>query len=228
MDLRKLPFFIVITGAIITVGLIATLKPILQYRLGPPNLPATATGMALRATSVALAATEVAIAVTRAALEGRVTPETEDGPTPQPSATPLGTGNINWDGLQLDITAVNYDAWPLVQAQNNLNEPPPAGRVMLLVTVRVTKVQGDSTEPIRLMASNFRLIEEDHRVVYTTFGEGTHCGVIPDELDGVVSREITLEGNVCFQVPEGEDNFILVYDNSGSDYPAIYLPLPSR
>ena len=42
-----------------------------------------------------------------------------------------------WDGLRVEIVDVNYDAWALVTAQNQFNDPPLAGKSMLMVTVPI-------------------------------------------------------------------------------------------
>lgn len=141
-----------------------------------------------------------------------------------PSPAVLGS-NYTWDDLLIEIVAVNKDAWPLVQANNQFNDPPAAGRRMLLITVKITSVGDPEAEPIRITQSNFKVVGDRH-VVYNTYGEETHCGVVPDALNGVVAHEHSMTGAVCVQVPEDEGNFILVYDRYTGGDPAIYIPLP--
>jgi hypothetical protein len=205
MRKRKLVFFLIVGSALVLVGVVLASKELPGTWFGPPDLDATATVVALRST-------EIAIAVTEATL-------TPGAPVP----TVLGS-NYTWDDLLIEIVAVNEDAWPLVQANNSLNDPPAAGRRMLLITVKITSVGDPEAEPIRIVQSNFKVIGDRH-VVYNTYGEETHCGVVPDALSGVVAHDHSMTGTVCVQVPEDEGNFILVYDRYTGGDPAIYIPL---
>lgn len=207
----RLIFFLIIGAAILVVGFAALLMPLLYYRFGPPDLEATAAAVAIRATEVTLSATEAALAATQVA------------------ATPFAGepgDELTWDGLKIAVVAVNRDAWLLVLAQNENNEPPLPGRTMLMITVQVTNVAGDQEAPVAISSSDFNLIG-DRRTRYTPYGEETACGVIPDELDGVVARDsYPMTGNVCFQVPLEEGKFQLIYEQYVGDYPAVYFALP--
>jgi hypothetical protein len=231
MTKQKIFFFIIVGAAVIFVGLMIALNPVLVRLLEPPDLDATATVMSIRATDVSLKATEVAIAASQAAIEGRsVAEESLSRETGQVSPNPVtpvqsGAESLTWEGLQIDIMTIYNDAWPLVKTQNQYNDPPLSGRRMLMITVKVTDVEGPGDEYLRLDASDFRLIGSRNEV-YTTWGDETSCGVVPDELDGVVAQGIFLEGNICFQVPLDENNFQLIYEQQVADYPAVYISLP--
>jgi hypothetical protein len=213
---RKLIFFLIVGFAILLVALVTLLMPILYYRFGPPDLEATKAVVAIRATEVALTVTEAAVAATRAATEG----------PRQAGETAAGTDELTWNGLKLRVVAVNREAWLLIQAQNQNNEPPLSGRTMLMITVEVTNVAGSEEGPVSINSSDFKLIGEQ-RLLYTTYDEETRCGVIPDELDGVVAwHSYPMTGNICFQVPQDEGDFQLVYEQYVGDYPAIYIDLP--
>lgn len=151
-------------------------------------------------------------------------PPTQAIPNNPPAVNPAPPADdLTWNGLHIDITGINYNAWPLIKAQNSHNEPPLEGKTMLMITARVTNVEGDSEEPVSLMASDFQLIG-DNKTVYKTFQ--VSCGVVPDNLDGVVALGHSLDGNICFQVPRDESNFQLIYEPFGS--PAVYLAIPQR
>jgi hypothetical protein len=205
MRKRKLVFFLIVGSAIVFVGVVLASDELPGTWFGPPDLDATATVVAFRST-------EIAIAVTEAALTSA-----------PPSPAVLGS-NYTWDDLLIEIVAVNKDAWLLVQANNQFNDPPAAGKRMLLITVKITSVGDPEAEPIRIAQSNFKVVGDRH-VVYNTYGEETSCGVVPDALNGVVAHDHSMTGTVCVQVPEDEGNFILVYDRYTGGDPAIYIPL---
>jgi hypothetical protein len=117
----RLTFFLIVGFAILLVALVALLMPLLYHRFGPPNLEATAAAVAVRATEVALTATEAAVE----------NPE-------QTAETEAGTDELTWNGLKIRVVEVNREAWPLIQAQNQNNEPPLSGRTMLMILVEVT------------------------------------------------------------------------------------------
>lgn len=226
MSRQQLIFAGIVGAAIILAGVMVALNPLLYRWYGPPDLPATATVMALRATDVSLAATETALEATRAAIRGGDAPAT---PRPEPSAGAAGTQTQTqtqtWEGLHIAVTNVIGRGWPLVKAQNRFNDPPLQGRRMVIITLRITATGTVADRYLQLTATDFQLVGKDGRL-YTTWGSETGCGVVPDELDGVVARDVALEGNVCFQVPQDETGFQLVYDRQADKHPAVYVDLP--
>jgi hypothetical protein len=210
---RRVIFFIIVGAAVVLVSLIISLGPIVTYRFGPPDLTATAAALSNRATEVSLAATTVAL--------GQVS-------TPSPESRSLNPAsslsqNLTWDGLRIDILSVNNDAWLLVQAQNSNNDPPLRGKRMMMVAVQVTNVEGKPGDPIKVDAMDFSLMG-NRRVVYDPYGSETSCGVVPDELDGVVAPGGgSISGNICVQVPQDEKDFVLIYERFAGDHPAVYF-----
>jgi len=156
-----------------------------------------------------------------------------------PSATPTGTapakalpspsppvttaGDLTWNGLKIEIADIDYQAWPLIKAQNSNNEPPLEGMTMILISVRVTNVGGDPEEPVALDRSDFQLVGE-RNAIYQTFRMS--CGVVPDDLDGLVPLGGSMDGKICFQAPADEGGFELIYETI--DVPAVYFQLPSQ
>ncbi len=60
-------------------------------------------------------------------------------PTAKPSdraVAPTGTVKT-WNGLLISVEDVDPNAWPLIKAHNQFNDPPLNGRQMLLITLRV-------------------------------------------------------------------------------------------
>jgi len=208
MNRQKVVFFLVVGSAVIFVSVAS----ILIRWLGPPDLEATATEVALRGTKVAIAATESAI-------KGMVTP-------PGGALVPkVLSGKQTWNGLEIAVVQVREDGWLLVEAHNKYNKPPLPGKRMLLITVQVRGVNGDEEKPISVGKSDFKVVGEQGKV-YNTYSKETGCGVVPDQLDGVVTYDHSIRGAICMQVPEDEVGFVLVYDPSGGDEPAVYIPLP--
>ena len=83
------------------------------------------------------------------------------------------------DGTEIIVAGINGDAWPVVQRENQFNDPPEPGNRFYMVTVEVVNVAGAS--PLNVSQFDFELIG-DNRVVYKTYQHS--CGVIPEELRG--------------------------------------------
>lgn len=142
-------------------------------------------------------------------------------PTNAPAAGQPDDG-LTWQGLQLDVTNVNYNAWPLIKAQNQFNNPPLDGMTMLMITLRATNLEGTPGEPVQIRDSHVKLIGNKN-VVYKSYEVG--CGVVPDGLNGVVDVGDSMDGNVCFQVSPEEGEFQLIYEPF--DAPATYVTVPA-
>ncbi len=201
---QKLIFTLVIGLALALVAFAFGLGQLVRYRFGPPDINATATAVALDATRVAIKATDAALSqATAQAL-----------PAPD---------QLTWNGLYIEIIDIHSNAWPLIKAQNQFNDPPQAGRRMLMMTLRVTNIGNEET--VQIGESDFELIGAE-KVAYDTYSQETRCGVVPDALDGVVSPGQSMSGNVCFQVPDQEGGFQLIYEENIGDFPAFLIPLP--
>lgn len=132
-----------------------------------------------------------------------------------------------WNGLQIEILAVNLNGWPLLQAYNQFNDPPLSGRRMMLINIKLTNVSGPAGEYIPVTATDFQVIGS-HNTAYSTYAEETRCGVVPDALDGILPQNTWMSGNVCVQVPTDERDFKLIYEPYGGDQPALYFDLPEK
>jgi hypothetical protein len=111
-------------------------------------------------------------------------------------------------GFEITVVGGEFDAWPLIQAENSFNDPPAPGNVMVLIRVRATyAVTKDETA--RISEGDFKLTGSLNRV-YSPYEEGSSCGVIPNELQAELFSGGSTEGNVCFQVPASETGLILI------------------
>ncbi len=160
---------------------------------------------------------------TNSSASATATPPPTDSSKPTAASEDNTAENITWNGLQIDITGINYDAWPLIKAQNRNNEPPLEGMDMLLIKTKVTNISGAAEEPVLINASDFQLIGE-RNILYKQFE--VSCGVVPDNLDGVVPLIGSMDGNICFQISSEESGFELIYEPFNT--PAIYFDLPQR
>jgi len=161
---------------------------------------------------------------------GAQTPESAGTPgaTPTPAAgrsrsnpIPMGETAVAPPGWEITVLDVNGDAWSAVQAENMFNDPPEEGYRMVMVTVRVTNVQGgDETDTIS--SYDFNMVGSRNEV----YGDMEHyCGVIPNELGAELFPGGTTEGNVCTQIPADETNLLLIASISWDKEDRRYLAL---
>lgn len=143
------------------------------------------------------------------------------------TATASVAATTTWNGLQIEVLQVNRAGWPLLQAFNQFNDPPLPGRQMMLIYLKLTNVAGPPGEYVPVTATDFQVIGSLN-IPYSTYAEESHCGVVPDDLEGVLPRQGWMSGNICVQVPQDERKFKLIYEPSGGEYPALYFELPEE
>lgn len=141
--------------------------------------------------------------------EDDATPVTGPG-TSRAEALPLGGSTLTPSGLEVRVLDVDNDAWPVVEAENSFNDPPKAGKRMVLITVEVTN-RSSQDETISASVGDFSLTGSNN-AVYDPYDEDSACGVIPDELRGELFPDGAASGTVCFQIPEDETGLILIVD----------------
>ena len=110
-------------------------------------------------------------------------------------------------GTETIVVGIIEDAREIVQIKNPyVYEPPKEGHRFYLITVKVAYPFG--TGSVKAEGSEYRLIG-DNRVAYKKYGNG--CGAIPDAL---YTKELypggKVQGNLCFEVPKDEGNFVLM------------------
>lgn len=123
---------------------------------------------------------------------------------------PAGQSYTMANGWRVTVLSFDSDAWPEVQAENQFNDPSLPGQHMVMIRLRVEYV-GEEYEPYSMFDAIFRLSGSSGRE-YTTFGDLSRCGVIPDPLYAKGYRGSIDEGNICFQIPNEESNLIIVCD----------------
>jgi hypothetical protein len=188
----------------------------------PTRVPPTATGT--RAPSAA-APTNTRVIRTPTPTPGPPTPTSPPTPTRTPTQPPVGTrgnpvprgqGGLTPHGWQVIVLDLNPDAWPVVLAENQFNDPPAPGNRMVIIRVGVTNVSVED-EPGAIFSSLF-YFTGSRNIVYSTFGELSRCGLIPDELYGKLYRGSYVEGNICFQIPVDETDLRLLYEYFWDEY----------
>ena len=139
------------------------------------------------------------------------TSETTDMPsTPGASLdNPVEAGGVlqGSNSTETVVLRTVEDAWALIQAENQFNDPPGPGNWFYMVSVQVTYVSG--TDSLNVDSSDYSLIG-DNRIVYTPFGNS--CGVFPDELNAELFPGGRTQGNVCFRVEDTDKNFVLIHE----------------
>ncbi len=155
-------------------------------------------------------------------------PAVEPEPEPTPTSgdgskrsSPIAYGEKFQAGIfDMQITAVDTDAWPEIQAENRFNDPPPSGKQFVLWTLSVWNQRGSVDEPEYVTESDFELVG-NRGVEYQTFEDGVSCGVTPNDLSENLYRGGMVTGTVCFAVPTNEigDGLNLHYeDYQGGNY----------
>ena len=155
-------------------------------------------------------------------------PAVEPEPQPTPAggdgskrSSPIAYGEKFQAGIfDMQITAVDTDAWPEIQAENQFNDPPPSGKQFVLWTLSVWNQRGSVDEPEYVTESGFELVG-NRGVEYQTFEDGVSCGVTPNDLSENLYQGGMVTGTVCFAVPTDEigDGLNLHYeDYQGGNY----------
>lgn len=136
--------------------------------------------------------------------------------SPQPAGTtrgvPYPTGGA-WptsDGWRLEVLEATPDASSEVTSESDANSDPRPGDVYTLVRVRATRTAARAASfdaSIRL-----RAVGPSSAVVYSSFEDS--CGLVPDEVpDTEVAGGESVEGNVCWSVPETAASALVMIDS---------------
>ena len=147
----------------------------------------------------------------------------EEAPEPTPTPVPLLPGMsldnpveaggilIGSNGTETVVLRIVGNAWSLIQAENQFNDPPAPGNRFYMVSVLVAYKSG--TDSLNVNRADYSVIG-DNRIVYTPFGNS--CGVVPDALGAELFPGGQTRGNVCFQIEESDKNFVLIHKPSRS------------
>ena len=116
-------------------------------------------------------------------------------------------------GFALTIVSVTSNATDIVMNESRLNDPPSDGNIFTMARLRVQNVGGDAN--VEMNVSNFRFgLVGSSSVRFSQLEHG--CGAIPDILDVSLFLGGIGEGNVCFEIPESENDLVLFYEPSFS------------
>ncbi len=133
-------------------------------------------------------------------------------PVPPPGSTlndafALGEVMNGSDGTQIRVVKIAADAWALIYAENQFNDPPEEGNRFFMIRLEITN-PSDALQSVDSSEYDFELIG-NNRVVYTPFSED--CGLIPDQLNREIFPGGQVQGNVCFEIPEDERGLLLIH-----------------
>jgi hypothetical protein len=161
--------------------------------------------------SVASATTESAttVPVTTVTTSDEVAGSPAGAKGDRSNPVPVGAIADIGSGWRLQILNVNPDAAAVVAAENQFNEPPPAGSTLTLVTVALGYFGLDDpksafdTTISAVGAGNVELTGE--------------CGVLPQELDsfGEIFAGGVVVGNICFVTTPSDAGALQVYASGG-------------
>lgn len=145
-------------------------------------------------------------------------PTPTPAPTPSPAVGtrsnpfPVGTkaSNSTW---AVTVNSTNFDAWSVVQAANEFNDPPPSGSQDVMSNLTISYLGPGSTTLTDLI-TNLGTVGQSN-VEFTSFGND--CGVLPSprEIDfNTLFSGATIQLNLCWQVPSSDvPSLELVYND---------------
>ena len=158
-----------------------------------------------------------------------VTPAAINTPTPTPTPTPVATGDgsrrsspipygqtFQAGNFDMQIVAVDEDAWPEVLAENQFNDAPASGYRFIMWTLKVENTRGSVDDDQYISDYSFDLVGS-RGIEYQPFSQENSCGIIPNDLSVSLYRGGSAEGNVCLSVPTNETGFVLRYDTYHTD-----------
>ena len=206
--------FVYVAGFVILLALFAAVS----FTLWPRDAGATDSPdpLCIDANGNGVIDKEEVIAVINAYLFG---PAATPAPTPTPSpqdgttrskAYPYGQ-RFQAGIFDIQITAIDWDAWPEIQAENQFNDPPAEGYRFVMWTMDVENVRGSIDYDERATYRNFKMVGS-RNVQYYPFSEENNCGVVPDELNANLYLGGQATGNVCLSVPIDETRLTFLYD----------------
>jgi hypothetical protein len=114
------------------------------------------------------------------------------------------------DGWRLEVLQSTPDATSAVLSESDANSAPRPGDVYAMVRVRATRTA--AREAVFEGAIRLRAIGPSSAVVYSSFEDS--CGLVPDAVpDDAVGGGETVEGNVCWSVPEDVADHLVMVDS---------------
>lgn len=123
--------------------------------------------------------------------------------------------SIEVGDLRITVLEADTDAASRLETLSEFPSTPVPGRRVVLIRLEVEHIGSDRDETIQVYESDYK-ITGSANVIYDSFGDDTSCGFLEDSLQGEMFPGGSLEGNICFQVPENETDLLLVSEPSFS------------
>jgi hypothetical protein len=113
---------------------------------------------------------------------------------------------------EITVVGTTPDAWTMIQAENQFNDPPEPSHQFYMVGVRARYLGSDSNSLGFNVSFN---AVGDRGVSYDTYDPG--CGVIPDELDSFTELFTggQIEGNQCWQIASQDVDSLVMFVDFG-------------
>ncbi len=231
--MKKRTLFLIIGGVIVFACLVCL--GLIWIVGSSPTIKATTTAQAVaRATEAAKPSDTPGPTATPAPTKTPAPTATPVPPTatkvpPSPTPVPIGMGRDNpvpvdqsvlcEDNLEVTVLKVEHgqQAWNKIYGYNMFNSKPDTGMEYILITVRV-KFVGDSSKTRRVASSYFRVVG-DKGAIY----EEPFAVVLGKDLASELFGGGVTEGELAFQVGQGEKGLVLIYAGGGQK--ARYLSL---
>ena len=139
----------------------------------------------------------------------RIVGGSQDFPVPFADTVQIGDWQIRLDN-------VLPDAWKLVKAESQYNDPPDPGYQYVMVGVEATWLGTDVG----------RVGDLDYKAVGTQEAYSGGCSyLIPDRLSGEVASGGSVRGNVCWAVKHGEVDSLVLRVQQGWRGEVIWMSL---
>lgn len=129
----------------------------------------------------------------------------------------LSEAVLSDQGMEVTVLGIKRNAWPAIHEMNQFNEKPADGREYVLTEIQARYVEGRE-QARRVSSTDFRITGEKG-VIYER-----PSLAIENELNVELFREGEYTGYLAFEVAEGEQGLILIYD-PGIGSSARYLSL---
>ncbi|MEX0682709.1 MAG: hypothetical protein WD904_10880 [Dehalococcoidia bacterium] len=159
--------------------------------------------------------------------EDETEPPVEDDEPPsgagssQEDPVPFGDSGVINGRADVRVLTVEFDAEEIVLAEDSTNVAT-ADKNMVLMKIEITNV-GD--EDLDVFFDLFYNLIGDKGTPYNEFDPS--CGLVPDEIEGVLETGESTEGSVCVQADEDDSDLVLLLEMFGDDVDeeVLYLAL---
>jgi hypothetical protein len=121
------------------------------------------------------------------------------------------------DGFRLQVLSVTDDATTLVLAENQFNDPPPAGSRFTVVEVALGNYGFD--DPQSGFMTSIQAVASENTEL------DTDCGVTPNDLNlfNDIFSGGTIRGNLCFVTTPADTGTIQLYASTGFTGDSVFL-----